>query len=190
MSAAQGVTELLRLWETGDPHAIGQLMEILYPELRRLAASRLRGQSSDATVSPTELLHETWIHLAESRTLHFEDRQRFFGAAAVMMRNVLIDRARARKAAKRGGEHTLTSLPVELPAATASGPDLDLEGIGRAIHALEKVCLRQARQVDLRFFAGFSANEAAEVLGISPATLKRDWVAARMFIREFIEAQR
>ena len=182
----RGVTQLLQLWEQGDRSAFGELTEALYPQLRKIAASRLKGSSPESTISPTELLHETWIRLVKSEKLHFAHRASFYGATAVIMRNVLVDRIRARKATKRTG-HTVDGLPIEIPV-TAPAMEFDLDGIGRALLALEQVCERQARQVDLRFFVGFSAAETADVLGVSPATLKRDWLAARMFIKSFIDS--
>jgi len=180
-SGSGGITELLRHWQEGDPQALSQVIENVYPELRRIAAGRLRGQSPDATLSPTELLHEAWIRLAQAEGLSFEQRAPFFTATAIIMRNVLVDRARAKGAAKR---NPANALPVALPAA----PEFDLPSVDRALNALELLSPRQARQVDLRFFGGFSAEETAEILSVSPATLKRDWLAARMFIKQFIEA--
>jgi len=190
-----GVTLLLDLWRQGDRSALAKLTEAIYPHLRKIAANRLRGQPPEATISPTELLHETWIRLAQSKDLHFEHRASFYGAAAVMMRNILVDRARARNAQKRNGGNVSSAssaLPLELPSAASNNSpfELDLEEIDRALHALEQVCERQARQVDLRFFAGLTASEAADVLGVSEATLKRDWLAARMFIKDFVGAPR
>lgn len=180
-SESAGITELLLHWKAGDPSALAQVIENIYPELRRIAASRLRSQSPNATINPTELLHEAWLRLSQSRGMTFEHRAPFYAATAVIMRNVLVDRARAKGAAKRDSAN---SLPVYLP----SSPDFDLPEIDRALNALELVCQRQARQVDLRFFGGFTADETADILEISPATLKRDWLAARMFIKNFIES--
>jgi RNA polymerase sigma factor (TIGR02999 family) len=184
-----GVTRLLDLWRQGDRSALARLTEAIYPHLRKIAANRLKGLPPEATISPTELLHETWIRLAQSKDLHFEHRASFYGAAAVMMRNILVDRARSRNAMKRNGGNisSASALPVELTALASSNPfELDLEEIDRALHALEQVCERQARQVDLRFFVGLTASETADVLGVSEATLKRDWLAARMFIKDFV----
>ena len=180
-SGSPGITELLRHWQAGDPQALSAVIENVYPELRKIAAGRLRAQSPNATISPTELLHEAWIRLARAEGLSFEQRAPFFTATAVIMRNVLVDRARAKNAAKRDPSN---SLPIQLPSA----PEFDLPSMDRALNALEVLSPRQARQVDLRFFGGFSADETAEILAISPATLKRDWLAARMFIKQFIES--
>jgi RNA polymerase sigma factor (TIGR02999 family) len=179
-SDSAGITELLLHWKAGNPQALSQVIETIYPELRKIAAARLRTLSPNTTLNPTELLHEAWIRLAQSRGMTFEHRAPFYAATAIIMRNVLVDRARAKGAAKRDPAN---SLPIQL----AQSPDFDLTQIDRALNALELVCERQARQVDLRFFGGFSADETAEILGISTATMKRDWLAARMFIKHFIE---
>lgn len=177
------ITQLLREWRAGDPAAQKALFETIYPELRRIAANRMRSLAPQATLHPTELIHEAWIRLAESRGMSFEDRARFYGAAATIMRHILVDRARARASAKR--------TPVEpWPIAAPMPGGFDYPAISAALDALQGVCERQARQVDLRFFGGFSAQETAEILGISLATLKRDWLAARMFIKDFIENPR
>jgi RNA polymerase sigma factor (TIGR02999 family) len=180
--AAGGITELLRLWRGGDRQALSQLIENLYPELRQIASARLRGQAANATLSPTELLHEAWMRLAAAEGLSFAERAPFFKVTAMIMRNVLVDRARAKSAAKRDAAN---ALPVHLLVK----PTLDLPVLDQAIQALEVLSPRQAQQVDLRFFGGFSAEETAEILEISPSTLKRDWLAARMFIKQFIESQ-
>lgn len=178
---AGGITELLRLWQLGDQKALSQLMESLYPELRRIALGRLRGHAANATISPTELLHEAWIRLAAAEGLSFAERAPFFKVTAMIMRNVLVDRARAKSAAKRD---VANALPVQLLVK----PAFDLPVLDEAIRALEELSPRQAQQVELRFFGGFSAEETAEILEISAATLKRDWLAARMFIKQFIES--
>lgn len=178
---SNGITELLRHWQAGDREALSAVIENVYPELRKIAAGRLWAQSPNATISPTELLHEAWIRLAQAEGLSFEQRAPFFTATAIIMRNVLVDRARAKHAAKRDPSQ---SLPVQMPVT----PEFDLPSMDRALNELEKLSPRQARQVDLRFFGGFSAEETATILSVSPATLKRDWLAARMFIKQFIES--
>jgi RNA polymerase sigma factor (TIGR02999 family) len=177
-----GITELLRHWEAGDREALSRLMETVYPELRKIASARLRGQGAGATISATELLHEAWIRMAAAERLTFAQRGPFFAAAATIMRNILVDRARARQAAKRDPAN---ALPVQMPSSL----EFDLPSLDEALQELEKLSPRQARQVDLRFFGGFSAEETAEILEISAATLKRDWLAARMFIKQFLEAR-
>jgi RNA polymerase sigma factor (TIGR02999 family) len=177
------ITQLLRKWRAGDVSAQAALFEAIYPELRRIASNRVRSQGPQATLHPTELIHEAWIRLAESRGMSFEDRARFYGAAATIMRHILVDRARARASSKRTPDG---AWPVVSPAPEG----LDYPAISAALDALQVVCERQARQVDLRFFGGFSAQESAEILGISVATLKRDWLAARMFIKAHIENSR
>ena len=179
-SESSDITALLQHWQSGDRQALSQLAAAIYPELRIIAASRLRGQPSDTTLDPTELLHEAWMRLAKSQGMTFENRSRFYAAATLIMRNILVDRARAKGAAKR----TLAeSWPVQFLGPQA----IDILEIDRALTALELVCERQARLIDLRFFGGFSSEETAGILGVSLATVKRDWLAARMFIKRFLE---
>ncbi len=172
----------MRQWQKGDRQALAQVIEKLYPELRKVAAGRLRALSPQATISPTELLHEAWIRLANSENLSFEQRAPFFTASAIIMRNILVDRARAKGAAKRDPAN---SLPIHLKMVS----EFNLPNLDEALDQLEILSPRQARQVDLRFFGGFSAEETAQILDISPTTLKRDWLAARMFIKQFIESK-
>lgn len=176
------ITELLRHWQSGDPQVLSQLASAIYPQLRMIAASRLRGQSPDSTIEPTELLHEAWLRLAQSEGMTFENRAPFYAAAALIMRNILVDRARAKSATKRTQND---AWPIQFTAPLT----LDVLEIDRALKALEAVCERQARLIDLRFFGGFSGEESAEILGISPATAKRDWLAARMFIKRFLDRE-
>lgn len=174
------ITQLLGEWRQGSREAQAELFEKIYPELRQIAANRVKGLWPGVTLRPTELIHETWIRLAEGRGMSFEHRGKFYAMAAVIMRHILVDRARARRSQKR-------QAPEEWPIVTGLPKGLDYPEISEAIEALEGVCERQARQVDLRFFGGFSAEETAEILGVSAATLRRDWVAARMFIKDFLE---
>jgi len=174
------ITALLQHWQSGDRQALSQLASAIYPELRIIAASRLRGQPSDTTLDPTELLHEAWMRLAKSQGMTFENRGPFYAAAALIMRNILVDRARAKGAAKR-------TLSEPWPVQFLGPQAIDILEIDRALNALETVCERQARLIDLRFFGGFSSEETAGILGVSLATVKRDWLAARMFIKRFLE---
>jgi len=179
-SESSDITALLQHWQSGDRQALSQLAAAIYPELRIIAASRLRGQPSDTTLDPTELLHEAWMRLAKSQGMTFENRSPFYAAAALIMRNILVDRARAKGAAKR-------TLAEPWPVQFLGPQAIDILEIDRALTALELVCERQARLIDLRFFGGFSSEETAGILGVSLATVKRDWLAARMFIKRFLE---
>jgi len=174
------ITGLLQIWRAGDQSAQGALFDAIYPELRRLASSRIRGLARNSTIHPTELIHEAWIRIAKNTGMSFENRNAFYAATAMIMRRVLVDRARNRGAQKRRDSG-------DWPVESFTSPEFDLPSINEALEALELVCERQARQVDLRFFGGFSAEEASNILGVSTATLKRDWLAARMFIRHFLE---
>lgn len=179
-SDSGAITSLLQHWRSGDTSAQTSLFEAIYPELRRLAASRIRGLSRNDTIHPTELIHEAWIRLANNTGMTFQHRGAFYAATAMIMRRILVDRARAKGAVKR-------TETLDWPVESYQPAEFDLPGINQALEELERVCERQARLVDLRFFGGFTAQESAEILEISPATVKRDWLAARMFIKQFLE---
>jgi RNA polymerase sigma factor (TIGR02999 family) len=180
MGESGDITELLQHWQHGDRQVLSKLADAIYPELRIIAASRLKGQGPDATIEPTDLLHEAWLRLSRSKGLVFQHRGPFYAAVAVIMRNILVDRARAKKAAKR-------TTVEDWPVAIAASSIVDVIEVDRALGQLELVCERQARLVELRYFAGCTADETAEALGVSLATVKRDWIAARMFIKRCVE---
>jgi len=184
MSASQ-VTVLLDRINAGERSAYGQLMELVYHELRRMAANQMRFELAGHTLQPTALVSEAWMRLADSGT-DWQNRRHFFGAAAEAMRRVLVDHARRRDAAKRGGGFhriTLTNLNVESP-----GADVDLLALEDALNELEEKSPRMARLVELRFFGGLSIEEAAEAMDISAATVKRDWSFARAWPKERLDA--
>lgn len=160
-------------------------MPLVYGELRRLAASHLRSERVDHTLQPTALVHEAFLRLVGQRSVSWASRAHFYGIAAQMMRRVLVDHARRRLAAKRSpgtlyldlGEHVAAAVPDRAP---------ELLSLDRALTELERLDPRQARVVELRFFAGLSVEETAEVAGISTATVKREWRTARAFLRHEI----
>lgn len=160
-------------------------MPLVYGELRRLAASHLRSERGDHTLQPTALVHEAFLRLVGQRSVSWASRAHFYGIAAQMMRRVLVDHARRRLAAKRSpgtlyldlGEHAAAAVPDRAP---------ELLSLDRALTELERLDPRQARVVELRFFAGLSVEETAEVAGISTATVKREWRTARAFLRHEI----
>jgi RNA polymerase sigma factor (TIGR02999 family) len=179
--SGQEVTALLREWSAGDRDALERLMPIVYAELHKLAASYLRSERGDHTLQPTALVNEAYLRIVGQRSVSWANRAHFFGIAAQMMRRVLVDHARKRHAAKR----TPGSLYVGLAApevATADRPP-EVLALDRALTELEKLDARQAQVVELRFFAGLSVEETAEVTGISTATVKREWRTARAFLR-------
>jgi RNA polymerase sigma factor (TIGR02999 family) len=166
--------------------ALDELAPAMYEELRRLARHYLSGERLDHTLQPTALVHEAYLRLAGQRTADWSNRAQFLGLAASMMRRILINHARARSASKR-----LQSLQVETgEPATSAIPVVDLLDLNRALEALAKLDQRQEKIVELRFFAGLSIDETAEVLGVAPVTVNRDWATARLWLIHHIrEAQ-
>jgi RNA polymerase sigma factor (TIGR02999 family) len=174
------VTQLLVSWSNGDQQALEQLVPLVYGELRRLAERYVRRERPGHTLQSTALVHEAWMKLIDQRNVHWQNRAHFFGVAAQMIRRILVDYARNRHAGKRGGHALKLSLDeaIELPKQR----DLDLMALDDALDGLATVDPQQARIVELRFFAGLSIDETAEVLRISPATVKRDWVSAKAWL--------
>jgi RNA polymerase sigma-70 factor (ECF subfamily) len=182
------VTSLLRAWRGGDVRAGDRLMEILYRELHDLAHARLARESPGATLQTTALIHESWLRLVDQRAVQWRDRGHFLALAATMMRRVLVDRARARKAGKRGaGERAIT-----LTDSTAAGSDdaADVLDVDRALGRLAAAYPRQARVVELRFFGGLELTEIGAVLGVTERTVKRDWAFARAWLARELDASR
>jgi RNA polymerase sigma factor (TIGR02999 family) len=179
----QQLERLIQSAEQGDARSREELFTLLYGELHRLAQRELRRNAS-LTMSPTTLLHETYLNLSGRESAQFPDRARFLAYAARAMRGLLIDYVRSRRAQKRGGAFEITSLPTELPER--DGADAELEGIGEALKALESIEPRLAQLVDLKFFCGFSFGEIGELLGISERTAQRDWDKARILLQRHI----
>ncbi len=185
--SAQQVTQLLVNWSNGDQHALEELMPLVYGELRRLAASHLRRERSDHTLQSTALVNEAFLRLVNQREVHWRSRAHFYGIAARMIRRILVDHARSQQAGKRGAG----AIKLELDEAMAISPaaELDLVGLDAALERLAVLDERQGRIVELRFFAGLSVEETAEVMHISPATVKREWSSARAWLyREILKA--
>ena len=190
------VTEMLRAWGAGDAQASEALVPLVYAELRRQARLALRREGEGHTLQPTALVHEAWLRLGEQHAARWESRTQFFAIAAQMMRRVLVDYARARRADKRGGGAVQVSLGDAERAVAASGARpaggtaldaVDVLALNDALARLEVLDPRKARLVDLRYFAGLSIPEAAAALGISPATVGREWAVARMWLRRELE---
>lgn len=180
MAEAGDITLLLQRWSGGDSRALDQLMPIVYNELRMLAASSLRSEAASPTLQSTALVHEVYLRLVGQHRVEFHNRKHFYGAVARIIRRILVDRARGRKAAKRGGgteKITLEdSLAVPLPA------EVDVSELDRALSVLEEFDPAKARLVELRYFAGLSIPETAEIMGVSPTTVKREWAIARAWL--------
>lgn len=158
-------------------------MPLVYDELRRLAASYLRRERPGQTLQATALVHEAYVRLIGENAKGFQNRTHFLAIAALSMRQILVQRARARKAAKRGGDPARITLDEQLFAAPAGQSEVDLLALDAALDKLAALDARQAKIVELRYFGGLSVEEAADVLEISPATVKRDWTLARAWLK-------
>jgi RNA polymerase sigma factor (TIGR02999 family) len=180
------VTELLHAWGAGDERALDRLVPAVYAELRRQAERQLRRESAGHTLQPTALVHEAYLRLVDQREAKWEGRSQFFGVAAQLMRRILVDHARGRGAAKRGGGAARVTL-AEGSAEAAEG-EVDVLALDEALTRLATLDARQARVVELRYFAGLGVEEVAQVLDVSPATVKREWTMARAWLRRELGA--
>jgi RNA polymerase sigma factor (TIGR02999 family) len=171
---------LIRSSESGDAKAREELFTVLYAELHSLAQRQLRRNSS-LTLSPTTLLHETYLEMSGRGSLAFPDRARFLAYASRAMRGLIIDYFRSRSAKKRGGEFEITVLPTEMPQGVES--DAELQRLSDAVDALANVEPRLAQVVDLKFFCGLTFEEIGAALGTSDRTVKRDWEKARILLQ-------
>lgn len=181
------VTALLKDWSGGDRQALERLMPLVYGELRKLAASYLRVERPDHTLQPTALVHEAFLRLVDQRSVDWANRAHFFGIAAQMMRRILVDHARKRHAVKRDATSYRVVAAVAGEPESDSGPEL--LALDRALGGLERLDPRQARIVELRFFAGLTVEETAVVAGISTATVKREWRTARAWLKREIDLE-
>jgi RNA polymerase sigma-70 factor (ECF subfamily) len=179
-SSVSETTQLLRAWAGGDSEALQQLTPRVYRELRRLAARLLRNERPGHSLQSADLVHEAYLRLVNARELEWQHRAHFFAVAATLMRRILLDRARRRAAAKRGGKH----LPLDLTKTLDIGQakDRELVALDDALNALAEVDPRKSRIVELRFFGGLSVKETAEVVKVSSDTVMRDWKIARAWL--------
>lgn len=173
------ITQVLAEWADRDPTARDRLVPIVHEELRRLAHHYMRGERRGHTLQTTALVNEAYLRLAGIDGLRWRDRAHFFAVAATLMRRVLVDYARRRGRGKRGAGVAVISLDEN---AIAAGPAVDVVALDDALQRLSAVDPQQGRVVELRFFAGLSVEETAEVLGISPATVKREWATAKLWL--------
>jgi RNA polymerase sigma factor (TIGR02999 family) len=179
MTRSTQITDTFLRWRSGEPGALDALVPLLYDEMRDLAASYLNKERADHTLQPTALAHEAFLRLAEQREVVLRNRSHFMGLVAQSMRRVLADHARRHRAQKRGGG----AIRVAFEEAENVGvSDVAADDLDTALEDLAKLDPRQARVVELRFYAGLSIEETAEVLGVSPATVKRDWLVARAWL--------
>jgi RNA polymerase sigma factor (TIGR02999 family) len=193
----QPVTQLLAQWRDGDERAFAQLSALMYEELRQLAQRHLRRERSDHTIQKTALVNEAFVRLVGQQSVDWQSRAHFIGLASKLMRRVLVDYARARLADKRGGGAGVLSLdemaapePDEAPDTTPTAlQHLDAHtqqedsAIDQALQRLEQIDARQAQIVEMRYFGGLTVEQTAEAIGISAATVKREWTLARAWLR-------
>jgi RNA polymerase sigma factor (TIGR02999 family) len=187
-----GVTDLLLAWSRGDDAALERLLPVVYRELHRQAGRYMRREPSGHTLQTTALVHETYLRLVDQQRTQWQNRAQFFGVAAQLMRRILVDHARRRRAAKRGGARG----PVTLGAAGERSDEpaieesaVDVLALHEALERLAEMDREQARLVELRYFGGLSIEETAAVLDVSASTVKREWSTARAWLRRELAAR-
>lgn len=179
-ASSDQISDLLRHWGTGDRAVVETLLPVIYNELRRLAHAQLRQQRPNHTLQTTALVNEAYLRLAELKKLSIENRAHFLGIAAQLMRWILVDYEKKRRAARRGGGYTRLSFDDSLPASR--GTDADLLALDEALSRLAALDEQQSQIVELRYFGGLSVEETSEFLGVSPTTVKRSWASARAWL--------
>ena len=181
-ASSSQVTALLHQWSEGDPAAREALIPLVYDELRRLARHCLASQRADHTLQSTALVHEAYLRLVGRTSVHWENRVHFFAVAAQLMRRILVDHARKQNAAKRGGGYI--TLTLDESVAPPRKRAVDLLALDDALTELAALDSRQSQIVELRFFGGLSIEDSSHLLGISQATVKREWATARTWLYE------
>ena len=181
------VTELLRAWSDGDDEALEQLIPLVEAELRRLARAYMGRERRGHTLQTTALVNEAFLKLTDARRIRWHDRAHFLGISARLMRRVLVDHARRRGYRKRGGGAERVTLDEGLVASPE--PAVDVLALDRALEALAVVDVRKSRVIELRFFGGLTVEETAEVLHVSPDTVKRDWRLAKLWLLRELERE-
>ena len=181
-SSPHQVTKLLNDWRKGDPAALERVMPLVYGELQKLARRHMRRQKPSHTLQTTELIHEAYLRLARDSTKQWENRAQFYAVAAKAMRHVLVDHARARRAAKRGGGWQ--AVPLDEGIGVSDGRLAGLIVLDEALTRLSKLHPRQGDVIELRFFGGLSVEETAAVLGVSPETVMLDWRVAKAWLHK------
>jgi RNA polymerase sigma factor (TIGR02999 family) len=176
----EDVTVLLTELSKGNQAAASKLIPLVYAELRRLASGYMRRERSDHTLQATALVHEAYLKLVEQRSVDWQSRAHFFGIAAQVMRRILVDHARGHLREKRGGGQRL--VPIDEALVFAPEQSLELVKLDQALERLSKLDPRQGKIVELRFFGGLTVEQTAELLGISPKTVKRDWSMAKAWL--------
>lgn len=178
------ITGLLRQWRAGDSAVAEPLLGAVHEELHRQAMRAMRRESPAHTLQATALVNEAYLRLAGQQSVDWQNRAHFFGIAAQVMRRILVDHARARLAGKRGGEVQRLSIEdVDVPDRSASADDVDIIALHEALERLAAIDPQQERLVELRYFSGMTIDDTAEALGISPASVKREWAVARAWLQ-------
>jgi len=176
------ITQLLIAWGDGSREALDDLMPIVYADLRRMAAGHMRREAADHALQPTGLVHEAYVRLVDQKQVKWRNRAHFFGVAAGLMRRILVDHARKRRAGKRGGGWERVTLAGN-EAATDGPKEIDVLALDEALERLAQFDSQQERIVELRYFGGLTIDETAEVVGISAATVVREWTIAKAWLR-------
>lgn len=181
----RAITQILEEIRSGDRDSLDELLPLVYDELRRLAGHYISRERSDHTLQPTALVHEAYIRLVGQKKVDWQNRAHFFGVSARLMREILIEYARGRNRQKRGGEFK-TQIALDEAIGFTDGNVLDIVAVDHALSELEKLDEQQARIVELKFFGGLTIEEIAEVVEISPATVKREWATAKLLLRRLL----
>jgi len=184
MPEAGEITVLLRDWKAGDPAAIEHLFELVYPQLRQIAGSLFRGERTEHLLQPTSVVNELFLKLIRQRSLRFEDREHFYSLSARLMRRVLVDHARSEGRQKRDG-----GIPVQLQSdlAWVEGRPAEMIDLDRVLEELEQLDLRKCKMLELRYFLGFTAEETAELLSTSKATVDRELRFVRGWLNDRLD---
>ena len=181
-STREDVTRLLAEWQRGrDAAALDRLLPLVYDELRRIARRRLRAERTGHTLQTAALVHEAYLRLVDQQGATIQNRAHFLAIAAQLMRQILVDHARRRRAGKRGGGMAMT-IALDQDVIPVGPPDVDLLALDESLEKLAAIDPRQSRIVEMRFFAGLDVEEIAEAIGVSPATVRRDWAMAKAWL--------
>jgi RNA polymerase sigma-70 factor, ECF subfamily len=186
--AGKPITQILFEIKGGNQKALDELLPLVYEELRRLANSYLKNERSNHTLQPTALVHEAYLRLLGQKEIAWQNRAHFFGVSARLMREILIEYARAKNRLKRGGEFK-TQIALDDAVSFSGEKDFDVVAVDEALSKLEKLDARQARIVEMKFFAGMTIEEIAEVSEVSPATVKREWATAKLLLYKILHSE-
>ena len=179
-SGSQGISAILTAWRGGDADALARLMDLLYPELRKIGRQYLRARPAGESLESAAVANEVYLKLVRAGEIQCENRAHFLALCSQMVRRILVDHVRRRKSEKRGGQEP--SVPLDEVTVEVEARGIELLALDEALDALARIDNRKSRVIELRYFGGLSLEETAEVLGISPETAKRDWKMARAWL--------